>query len=93
MRAERGNLMLVPIVKQTWEAEADLIEYYSDYTESSIPTVDLGVPNTERGHCGKTFAILERFLNLNPSTTPWLVIVDDDTLIRCFDLVLIVTLR
>ncbi|XP_061484444.1 beta-1,3-glucosyltransferase isoform X2 [Rhineura floridana] len=71
----------IPVVKQTWEGEAGLIEYYSDYAESSIPTVDLGVPNTERGHCGKTFAILERFLNHSPDTTPWLVIVDDDTLI------------
>lgn len=34
------------------------------------------------GHCGKTFAILERFLNHSSSRTPWLVIVDDDTLIR-----------
>ncbi|KAH0625073.1 hypothetical protein JD844_033138 [Phrynosoma platyrhinos] len=81
----------IPIVKQTWEAEATFIEYYSDFAESSIPTVDLGVPNTERGHCGKTFAILERFLNRSPTTMPWLVVVDDDTLIRlqkllsCYD--------
>ncbi|XP_025911762.1 beta-1,3-glucosyltransferase isoform X2 [Apteryx mantelli] len=72
----------IPIVKQTWEREAALIEYYSDYAEISIPTIDLGVPNTDRGHCGKTFAILERFLNQSSSRTPWLVIVDDDTLIR-----------
>lgn len=39
----------VPIVKQTWESQASLIEYYSDYTENSIPTVDLGIPNTDRG--------------------------------------------
>lgn len=39
----------VPVVKQTWEREAPLIEYYSDYAESSIPTIDLGVPNTDRG--------------------------------------------
>ncbi|XP_050793213.1 beta-1,3-glucosyltransferase isoform X3 [Gopherus flavomarginatus] len=71
----------IPIVKQTWEGEAALVEYYSDYAETSIPTIDLGVPNTERGHCGKTFAILERFLNHSSSKTPWLVIVDDDTLI------------
>ncbi|XP_027690995.1 beta-1,3-glucosyltransferase isoform X2 [Vombatus ursinus] len=71
----------IPIVKQTWEDQARLIEYYSDYAESSIPTIDLGVPNTERGHCGKTFAILERFLNHSSDTTTWLVIVDDDTLI------------
>ncbi|XP_019385658.1 PREDICTED: beta-1,3-glucosyltransferase isoform X3 [Crocodylus porosus] len=35
----------------------------------------------DRSHCGKTFAILERFLNSSSSKTPWLVIVDDDTLI------------
>uniref|UniRef100_A0A5F9CMM5 Beta-1,3-glucosyltransferase n=1 Tax=Oryctolagus cuniculus TaxID=9986 RepID=A0A5F9CMM5_RABIT len=71
----------IPIVKQTWEREASFIEYYSDYAETSIPTVDLGIPNTDRGHCGKTFAILERFLNHSNDKTLWLVIVDDDTLI------------
>ncbi|KAM5289066.1 beta-1,3-glucosyltransferase [Ctenodactylus gundi] len=71
----------IPIVKQTWEGQASLVEYYSDYADSSIPTVDLGIPNTERGHCGKTFAILERFLNHSHDKTAWLVIVDDDTLI------------
>ncbi|XP_049709228.1 beta-1,3-glucosyltransferase [Elephas maximus indicus] len=71
----------IPIVKQTWEAQAGLIEYYSDSAEGSIPTVDLGIPNTDRGHCGKTFAILERFLNHSRDKIPWLVIVDDDTLI------------
>ncbi|NXW16454.1 B3GLT glucosyltransferase, partial [Circaetus pectoralis] len=76
----------IPVVKQTWEREAALIEYYSDYADISIPTIDLGVPNTDRGHCGKTFAILERFLNHSSPRTPWLVIVDDDTLISIFRL-------
>nr|XP_048703005.1 beta-1,3-glucosyltransferase isoform X4 [Caretta caretta] len=40
----------------------------------------------DRSHCGKTFAILERFLNHSSSKTPWLVIVDDDTLISIFRL-------
>ncbi|XP_047717786.1 beta-1,3-glucosyltransferase isoform X3 [Prionailurus viverrinus] len=71
----------IPIVKQTWAGQASLIEYYSDHAESSIPTVDLGIPNTDRGHCGKTFAILERFLNHSHDKIAWLVIVDDDTLI------------
>uniref|UniRef100_A0A8D0U3X0 Beta-1,3-glucosyltransferase n=1 Tax=Sus scrofa TaxID=9823 RepID=A0A8D0U3X0_PIG len=71
----------IPIVKQTWAGQAGRIEYYSDSEDSSIPTVDLGVPNTERGHCGKTFAILERFLNHSLDGVAWLVIVDDDTLI------------
>ncbi|RMC07236.1 hypothetical protein DUI87_16693 [Hirundo rustica rustica] len=76
----------IPVVKQTWEREAALIEYYSDYADISIPTIDLGIPNTDRGHCGKTFAILERFLNHTSARTPWLVVVDDDTLISIFRL-------
>ncbi|XP_057588556.1 beta-1,3-glucosyltransferase-like [Hippopotamus amphibius kiboko] len=71
----------IPIVKQPWAAQAGRIEYYSDYADSSVPAVDLGIPNTERGHCGKTFAILERFLNHSHDKIAWLVIVDDDTLI------------
>ncbi|KAJ8256462.1 hypothetical protein COCON_G00186140 [Conger conger] len=71
----------VPVVKRTWEKHAALLEYYSDHTDHSIPTIDLGVPNTERGHCGKTFAILERFLSDAVAHTEWLLIVDDDTLI------------
>ncbi|OPJ81081.1 beta-1,3-glucosyltransferase [Patagioenas fasciata monilis] len=76
----------IPVVKQTWEREAALFEYYSDYADTAIPTIDLGIPNTDRGHCGKTFAILERFLNHSSPRTPWLVIVDDDTLISIFRL-------
>uniref|UniRef100_A0A8D0CJV6 Beta 3-glucosyltransferase a n=1 Tax=Scleropages formosus TaxID=113540 RepID=A0A8D0CJV6_SCLFO len=71
----------VPVVKRTWERQAALLEYYSDHADPSIPTIDLGVPNTERGHCGKTFAILKRFLSADVPRTNWLLIVDDDTLI------------
>ncbi|KAG2456686.1 B3GLT glucosyltransferase, partial [Polypterus senegalus] len=72
---------LVPVVKKTWEKDTAFIEYYSDYADGSIPTVNLGVPNTERGHCGKTFSILERYVSNAVPETKWLVIVDDDTLI------------
>ncbi|XP_051719046.1 beta 3-glucosyltransferase a isoform X3 [Ctenopharyngodon idella] len=72
----------VPVVKKTWSKQASLLEYYSDYADPSIPTINLGVPNTERGHCGKTFAILKRFLSSHMPKTDWLLIVDDDTLIR-----------
>ncbi|XP_057694466.1 beta-1,3-glucosyltransferase-like [Corythoichthys intestinalis] len=71
----------VPVIKKTWEGDAAYVEYYSDYADASVPTVDLGVPNTERGHCGKTFAILQRFLSGDVPDTQWLLIVDDDTLI------------
>ncbi|XP_063285541.1 beta-1,3-glucosyltransferase [Pelobates fuscus] len=71
----------IPVVKKTWERDAVHFEYYSDQEDNTIPTTDLGIPNVERGHCGKTFAILERFLKSNTSKTNWLVILDDDTLI------------
>ncbi|CAL8352674.1 unnamed protein product [Lota lota] len=71
----------VPVVKKTWEKEASLLEYYSDHADPSIPTINLGVPNTERGHCGKTFAILKQFVSGAVPETKWLIIVDDDTLI------------
>ncbi|KAK7925391.1 hypothetical protein WMY93_007701 [Mugilogobius chulae] len=72
----------VPVVKKTWERDAELLEYYSDVRDESIPTISLGVPNTVRGHCGKTFAIMKRFLSDAVPKTDWLLIVDDDTLIR-----------
>ncbi|XP_048838744.1 beta-1,3-glucosyltransferase isoform X1 [Brienomyrus brachyistius] len=84
----------ISMVKKTWEKDAALLEYYSNYADPDIPTIDLGVPNTERGHCGKTFAILQRFLSDAVPKADWLLIVDDDTLIslprlrtllRCYD--------
>ncbi|TKS80778.1 Beta-1,3-glucosyltransferase [Collichthys lucidus] len=71
----------IPVIKKTWEKDALFLEYYSDHADPSIPTVNIGVPNTERGHCGKTFAILQRFLSSSVPNTKWLIIVDDDTLI------------
>uniref|UniRef100_A0AAV2JB77 Fringe-like glycosyltransferase domain-containing protein n=1 Tax=Knipowitschia caucasica TaxID=637954 RepID=A0AAV2JB77_KNICA len=71
----------VPVVTKTWERDAELLEFYSDVRDESIPTISLGVPNTDRGHCGKTFAIMKRFLTEAAPQTDWLLIVDDDTLI------------
>ncbi|XP_072515482.1 beta-1,3-glucosyltransferase [Salminus brasiliensis] len=71
----------VPVVKKTWAKDAALLEYYSDIADSAVPTVDLRVPNTERGHCAKTFAILRRFASGGVTRAPWLLLVDDDTLI------------
>ncbi|VDM69385.1 unnamed protein product, partial [Strongylus vulgaris] len=79
-------IVLVPIVKRTWGASLPFIEFYSNVANRSIPTIDSGVPNTERGHCGKTFVILRRFVRtLNESNASenfsWLFIADDDTLV------------
>ena len=39
----------VPVVKETWGNTTTHIEYYSEKEDPDIPTVDLGLPNTERG--------------------------------------------
>eukprot|EP00057_Strongylocentrotus_purpuratus_P010408 XP_011664882.1 PREDICTED: beta-1,3-glucosyltransferase [Strongylocentrotus purpuratus] len=79
---EKFHSERVPVVQRTWGRFAEHMVYFSNKADISIPTVDLGVPNTERGHCGKTFAIFDQFLN-NPEyrTFPWLAITDDDTII------------
>lgn len=48
--------------------------------ELEIPA--LSVCHLPAGHCGKTFAILKRFLSKDVPKADWLLIVDDDTLIR-----------
>eukprot|EP00058_Branchiostoma_floridae_P020281 XP_002605771.1 hypothetical protein BRAFLDRAFT_121883 [Branchiostoma floridae] len=73
----------VPVVKKTWGKHARHITYYSDKEDSTIPTVTTGVPNTERGHCGKVYAILKEFHSKESlKKMDWLVIADDDTLLR-----------
>ncbi|KAE9551159.1 hypothetical protein FO519_005629 [Halicephalobus sp. NKZ332] len=53
-----------------------------DYEDHYIPTVDLGIPNTERGHCKKTFGILKHALEHEEfNDVSWFVIADDDTLL------------
>ena len=40
----------VPVVRETWAVDAgNSIVYYSDSEDISFSTVDIGVPNTERG--------------------------------------------
>ncbi|PAV88946.1 hypothetical protein WR25_24380 [Diploscapter pachys] len=78
------HISRLPVVKRTWGGKFLNIEYVSDKTDQTIPTISFGVNNTERGHCAKTFAILERFLNLQHETKSqfqWLLIADDDTLV------------
>ena len=42
-------IIAVPIVQQTWGRDAKNLEYISEEVDENIPTVSLGVPNTERG--------------------------------------------
>ena len=72
----------VQIVKKTWGKYPKHIIYYSNVTEPEIPTIDCGVPNTVRGHCGKMEVIIRQaFEKENLNTFPWLVIADDDSII------------
>ncbi|XP_071481374.1 beta-1,3-glucosyltransferase-like [Diadema antillarum] len=72
----------VSVVKKTWGNFAQHLVYFSDKVDESIPTVECGVPNTERGHCAKTFIILEKFLSEKEyEKFKWLVIADDDTIL------------
>lgn len=72
----------VPVVKNTWAKDADHIDYFSDGVDPVIPSIDLNIPNTERGHCAKTLGILEyAATNFNISNKDWLVLADDDTLL------------
>lgn len=48
--------LLVPVVKATWEQDAGFLEFYSDVTDVSIPTISLGMPNTERGELTKSIS-------------------------------------
>lgn len=43
------SCFLVPVVKKTWAKDAVLLEFYSDIADPGIPTIDLGIPNTESG--------------------------------------------
>uniref|UniRef100_A0A8R1DUN7 N-acetylgalactosaminide beta-1,3-galactosyltransferase n=1 Tax=Caenorhabditis japonica TaxID=281687 RepID=A0A8R1DUN7_CAEJA len=70
----------LPVLQHTWTRDIQRIEYCSDKADSKIPTIDLGVQNTEHGHCGKTWAILRRFLQVSGDGAKWLLVADDDTL-------------
>lgn len=48
----------VPVVKSTWGNTTTHIQYYSETEDLSIPTVDLGIPNTERGHIFNSLFIM-----------------------------------
>lgn len=56
---------LVPVLKASWGKDAKEIEYFSDAEDGSIPTIVLGIPNTERGH--SAFTCVNWFLCIQDS--------------------------
>uniref|UniRef100_A0A7E4VKR1 N-acetylgalactosaminide beta-1,3-galactosyltransferase n=1 Tax=Panagrellus redivivus TaxID=6233 RepID=A0A7E4VKR1_PANRE len=73
----------VVVVKRTWVKEVKFVEFFSDTPDFYIPAIDIGVPNTERGHCSKTLAILKHALEHTDQSADigWIIIADDDTLL------------
>ncbi len=80
---EQFHAERLPVVRDTWGSAAPNVKYFSDVEDPAYDTVVLpGVRNTERGHCGKTFAILKYFhANAKKEGWEWLVIADDDTIL------------
>ncbi|KAH8263371.1 hypothetical protein KR044_007812 [Drosophila immigrans] len=75
----------IPIIERTWAQDARQRKYYSDVADASIPTISTGLPNVPTGHCAKTLAILQLSLKdiRQFADIRWLMLVDDDTLLRC----------
>ncbi|XP_064459319.1 beta-1,3-glucosyltransferase-like [Ornithodoros turicata] len=72
----------VSVVKRTWHRDASTVLFFSDSRNDSIPTIDLGIRNTEKGHCTKTMKILDYIASDEKySTKKWLLLADDDTLL------------
>jgi len=46
---------VVGVIKKTWESDVKHIIYFSDVEDDSVPTVTLGVANTQRGSFTLTF--------------------------------------
>ncbi|KAF5308718.1 hypothetical protein FQR65_LT06079 [Abscondita terminalis] len=73
----------VAVVKKTWGKYAEVISFFSNVEDQSVPTIPVDVPNTEQGHCEKTLSILKyvaedirKLPNVN-----WVVLADDDTIL------------
>ncbi|XP_071447012.1 beta-1,3-glucosyltransferase [Hetaerina americana] len=74
------------VVKRTWARYSVHINYFSDTEDPAIPSINLGIPNTEHGHCAKTKAILQHVSeemkkNERLKNIKWVVLVDDDTIL------------
>ncbi|EDO41359.1 predicted protein [Nematostella vectensis] len=85
----------VPVVKKTLGQHAKHVVFYSETEDPDVPTENIGVPNTDTGHCAKLKAIIDRSaVDRRFSDKPWLVVIDDDTimsvprmqqLLACYD--------
>ncbi|XP_068629634.1 beta-1,3-glucosyltransferase [Battus philenor] len=71
------------VVKKTWGKHVTYLHFFSDKADDTIPTIDIGVPNTKTGHCAKTIAILKKAVHMVEKITQvkWIFLADDDTIL------------
>ncbi|KAF4525013.1 hypothetical protein B566_EDAN012120 [Ephemera danica] len=73
----------VPVVLKTWARHAEHLTLFTDSPDPSIPQLfNLGIPNTEQGHCSKTMGIIHYVADKfrKQENLHWLVLADDDTI-------------
>jgi UDP-glucose:O-linked fucose beta-1,3-glucosyltransferase len=77
----------LPTILRTWAQFTIHLRIFSDVQDASIPTISTNIPNTERGHCEKSLQILKMVLdeitkNSTLKKVEWVVMADDDTILR-----------
>ena len=73
----------MPFILKTIGKDASNIIYYSDKGDQGIPTEFVGVANTKSGHCTKLYNIIKKAHESESlKDKPWVVIIDDDTIIK-----------
>ncbi|XP_037961043.1 beta-1,3-glucosyltransferase [Teleopsis dalmanni] len=55
---KRFHTERIPIIEATWGPFTVHKRYFSDVADANVPTISVGLPNVETGHCSKTLAIL-----------------------------------
>ncbi|CAH1957714.1 unnamed protein product [Acanthoscelides obtectus] len=73
----------VKVINETWRPHVAKIDFFSDTKDYNIPTIDIKIPNTERGHCQKSLSILHyvnKKIKNGELNAKWLVLADDDTI-------------
>lgn len=63
------------------------IKIHFFFADKNIPTISTNIPNTDTGHCEKSLSIFKLLLdeisaNKSLKNLEWIVLADDDTILR-----------
>lgn len=77
----------LPVILRTWARFTIHLRLFSDTHDDAFSTIPTGVVNTDHGHCEKSLKILRLVLdeiakNSTLKGIEWLILADDDTLLR-----------